>query len=595
MIAAWFDAPTAGEAPDLAPHDLGPTQATRLRNFLVDNPGRIIPRGKIGGPVALTDTGSLVDTTNGGAMVVAFQFEDSVSVAYRAPSAGPKVDYWRVPINRPATAGELSASSTGATAGRGVDLATGAITNTNVTAATSIPGPSIVNVDNGFYAVSFSGASTAVPIGVAPLNLIRKADVAGSAAVLTNGPGHVQQVFSHAGRLWAAAARSPGGAATPGGFNYDTSRILYTIPGGTTAFTNVVSDWQDPVTGELNTFAIGPANDGDFVVGFGRAAGHLIVFKRRSVWVLYGTVPANFTLRQLRTQSGCVDFRSIVVSEEGTYFASQLGYELFDGSNFRLLTDPINETWLALSNAGVAAGTVNHAFIRADSLPNGYLHVALGTDSTVANADDGTQRAWFLHRATGAWIDVRSNIATLKLGASGFINRFVTTRSHVVAFGAAKWARADLVTYGAEDVVDADSGAAYNVDLIWQTRVEDLGAYRELDARWQTHTLERTAASYRHRYTGSPPADLTPFGTLAAADGSGANVFVPTLDLPGYTPPGPARARPVFSTPYELDRGDLSLTLASSLGSDPALRTAALSVYGAGVGFNDGKRERYVA
>ena len=30
-----------------------------------------------------------------------------------------------------------------------------------------------------------------------------------------------------------------------------------------------------------------------------RAAGHLLVFKRNSVWILYGTSPANFTLRQL--------------------------------------------------------------------------------------------------------------------------------------------------------------------------------------------------------------------------------------------------------------------------------------------------------
>lgn len=594
MNTTWWAAPTAGEAPDLAPQELAATHATRLRNYLVDNPGRIVPRGKIGGPTALTDTGSLVDTTNGGALVVAFAFEDTVAVAYRAPSAGPKVDYWRVPINRPASAGDLSLSSTGATAGRSVDLATGTVSDTNVVSATSIPGPSIERVDNGFYAVSFSGASTAVPQGVAPLNLIRKSDIAGSAIVLTNGPGHVQQVFQHAGRLWAAAARAPGGSATPGGFDYDTSQILYTIPGGTTAFTNVVSDWQDPVTGELNNFGIGPANDGDFVVGFGRAAGQLVVFKRRSVWMLYGTAPSNFTLRQLRTQSGCVDFRSICVADEGVYFASQLGYELFDGTSFRLMTDPINETWLALSNAGVAAGTVNHAYIRADALPNGYLHVALGTDSTVANADDGTARAWFLHRATGAWIDVRSNIATLKLGASGFINRYVTTRSHVIAFGAAKWARADMVTYGDEGVVDADSGAAYNVDLIWQTRISDLGGYRELDARWMTHTIENTVVDYKHSYTTADPPNLDPFAVVSGVDGFGDSL-IPSTSVAGYVPPGPVRARPVLSTNRESNRGDISLTLTSSLGSSAIKRTSRLSVYGMGVNYNRGTRERKVA
>lgn len=591
MSVLFWPAPTRGEAPDLAPDRLDSRQARSLRNYLIHHPDRIVPRGKIGGPTALTDTGTLVDTTNGGTLLAVGVADDTMIATYRAPSATPLVDYWRVPINRPTNAADLAQPSLGATAGRSVDLATGTVTDIATASATSVFGPSITRCDQSLYSASFGGVSTAIATGVAPLNAIRKVAIGGAGVVLTNGPRFVQTVFTHYGRVWAAAARQPGGS------DYDTSQIFYTIPGGTTALTDVVTDWQDPVTGDLQRIAVGAANDGDFVVGFGRTRdGLLVIFKRNSVWVLGGTSPSNFWLRQIRTQSGCVDFRSICVADEGTYFASQLGYELFTGDSFQLVSEPVSDTWLALSNAGVASGTVNHAYIRADAAPNGYIHLSLGTDPIVANSDDGTSKAWLFHRPTGGWIDMQTAITSLKLGSGGYLNRLVTTRSHLVAFGAAKWARCNLLTYGidaTDGVRDQDASSSYNMNLIWKTGLSNLGGYRELDGRWITATLQHCTADYQQYYTNDTPADLAAWGSFIGTDGYGTTI-VPSLDLPGYdnTSP-PTRVRPMYESNQETNRGDIGFTLTSNIGSSSSLRTAVLRIFGFGVMYTPG-RERHL-
>ncbi len=433
----WLPAPTAGEGPSLPPDALRDTAARRLRNFLVHHPGRIVPRGSIGGTAANISSGSLVDTTYGGAMLSGIALEDYLLINYRAPSAGPLVDPWRVSVNRPTTAGELAQPALGATASRAVDLNTGTVTNISNADARSQSGVSFCRVDDALYVVTYGGTSTAIPGGVAPLNNIRKTGVlTNDVAVLSaNGPLFVQAVFSHYGRVWALAAR------TPGQSDYDTSFLHYTIPGGTTAWTDVVTDWQDPDSGAPNRIQIGAGNDGDFGVGLGRANGHLVVFKRNSVWILYGTAPSNFTLRQLRTNAGCVDLRSIAVCDEGVYFASQLGYELFDGSDFKLVSEPVTDEWLAESNAGVAAGTVNHAYIKADPLPNSYLHLALGVDPTTANAIDGTRRGWLFHRPSASWSELRTELLSeLNLGPEGCLHRILPARTHMVVVGGSKWA-----------------------------------------------------------------------------------------------------------------------------------------------------------
>lgn len=579
---SWHPAPTSGECSSLPPDLLQPTQARRLRNFLVHHPGRIVPRGNIGGAQFSVPSGT-IDRADFGQILSLGVADDLIVASYRAPTAVAKVDPWRAPINRATSAGDMA---TGSDDGGALDVRTGTFTPILGVAQLSIQGPSICRVDQALYTATFGGTATLVNGYYDTLNAVRKVAIGGSGVVLTNGPRFVRAVFSHYGRVFAAGARRPGGS------DYDPSQIFYTIPGGSTVLTDVATDWQDPVTGELNRVAVGAANDGDFVVGFGRAAGHLLIFKRNSIWILYGTSPANFTLRQLRTQSGCVDFRSIVVADEGTYFASQLGYELFDGNSFRLLSEPVSDVWLPLSNAGVAGGTVTHAFIKADALPNGYIYVAHGVDSHVSGAVDGTTRGWLLHRPSGAWVDLTTASAGLGFASAGYIHRFVQTSTAVTAWSSVGgWARCDYLTYGHDTTNGLSDLGAASVDLLWQSRLDNLGA-----GRWETRAMHLATVDCAQHYMNDTPAALAAWGSFAAEDGYGVAV-VPSTSLEGYKlTAAPVRTRQILdAVKQEVNRGDLSFTVASNIGASSSLRHGKFEIYGVGLAYQGRAGERHIA
>lgn len=584
-LTRWFDAPVGGEAPSMPPDLIGGTLARSLRNWLVHHPGRIVPRGGIGGPGA-SESGSL-SHPDGNPMASHFTLGEDIAIHYREAQAAPTVDAWRVPINKPTSSAQLSQAKLGAQAGRVVDMDDGTTTDLGLAVTTAelngVAGYQHARLIGFLYTNTFGGESVAIPTGVAQKTVITKnTGVAG--VRLTNGPVFVMDVFQHMGRIFSLAARDPGGS------NYAPATLYYTIPGGTTALTDVVTDWQDPVTGEQNRIAIGDPTDGDFGVALGRAAGHLVVFLRNSIWILYGTAPANFTLRQLRTVHGCVDARSVVTSDSGVYFASQRGFERFDGETFELLSEPVSDTWLEFSNRGPGANTVNQSYIKAAALKNNYLHIALGTDPHAVNQPDGAERNWLLHSPTGAWIDMRSAITGMGLGSAGAFNRAIATPGSVSLWGASKWARADNLVFGlptSTGLVDRFSSSSHSVELVWTTRVDNLAG-----GRWNTAALSSITADYHQHYTTADPPDLDPWGTLAATDGFGDSLVVGTLSLPGYDTPGPIRSRPTFVPKPESKRGDITFTMTSNIGSSATKRTAKLEVYGLGVTFHTGRERR---
>ncbi len=577
----WFDAPTAGEAPDLPPDLMSGKHARVLRNFLVHHPGRIVPRGNIGGPTSTIDTGDLSSSV-GAPMGPHYTVNDDIIISYKDPTASPTVDTWRVPINKPTSAGQLTQPVLGSQSARQVDLPTGFVADIANSEARRISGWRTAHLGGNNYTNAYGGTSTAVVTGVAQETFVIKNTPAGG-VLLTNGPKFIQDVFAHLGRIWVAAATDPGGT------NYEPNGLYYTNPGGTTVLTNVVADWQDPVTGALNRIAIGDPIDSDFVVALGRAAGHLVVFLRNAVWILYGTAPANLVLRQLRTLHGCVDARSVAVVDNGVYFASQRGYEFFDGEDFHLVSEAVSDTWLEFSNRGPAASTINHSYIVAEPLWNDYLFLSLGTQPHAANQTDGAERNWLLHTPSGAWTSIASGISSLGLSAAGAFNRAVRTGGYTTLWGASKFARADKLTYGVDATVgstDRNTSTGFDVPLLWTTRLDNLSG------RWLTSTLHAATVDYRQNYVTADPPDLDPWGTLTAADGSGATLLV-SQALPGFDPSGaPTRARPTSTPKPEANRGDISFTLTSTIGSSSTKRSAVLNVYGLGVQYLPGRERR---
>lgn len=578
----WWGPPTLGEFPSLPPDAIPPGGARALQNHLVHHAAKTAPRGNIGGPAAY-DIGSLAHP-DGHAMGGHFTAGDDIVVNYRVSTASPTVDHWRVPINLPTSAGQLTQPVTGsAQDGAVLDLATGTTGPLLIPAGITdaVAGYRYAFLGGATYTNTMGGPSTAVPTGVAQITCVIKAY--GSGARLTSGPRFVQDLIVHYNRLFVAAARRPGGS------DYDPSQLFWSIDGGTTDLTNVVADWQDPTTGLVNTIVVGASNDEDFIVALGRANGHLVIFKRRSVWILYGTSVEDFTLRQLRTSIGCIDPRSVVVCDEGVYFASQQGFELFDGTRFTTLSGPVQDTWLEFSNRGPGASTTNYGYITATALPNNYLFVTLGVTPSVAFAADAAEVNWLYYVPTGAWVRVVSSISSMGLGSAGAFNRAIATPGSVTLWGASKFARADRLTYGPDAAVglrDRDASSSFSVPLVWRTGVADLGR------QWEAARLSRGTVDYRHTWDTATPTDGAAMGTVSTYDDSGTIISTPG-SLPGYRPAtAPLRVRPTFDTNHEVPQGGVELLIASNVGASSSLRTGEHFMYGAGVEYQTGRGRR---
>ncbi len=578
----WWDAPTLGEFPALPPDAIPRGGARSLRNFLVHRDAKIVPRGNIGGPAAW-EIGSLAHP-DGHHLGSHYSRADAIVVGYRLSSASPTVDPWRVPINKPTSAGQLTQSAFGANAGMSLDTVTGTVTPIF---AADVAGSKFDYLENAIYTNQLGAASTATVDGVVAQHTSVIKSNNGSSVLLTTGPRFVQDVISHFNRIFVAGARQPGGA------DYNPSQVFWTIDGGTTAFTDVVTDWQDPVSGRANSVTVG-GEDSDFIVAFGRARGNLVIFKRRSVWILYGTSVEDMTLRQLRTSIGCIDPRSVVLADNGVFFASQQGFEFFDGSAFQVVSQPVADTWLEFSNRGPAAATTNYAYIAASALPNNYLLVALGVDPHVAFAADGAEVNWLYHIPSGAWTRLTSAISTMNLSPAACFARVIVTPNSLTLWGGqGKFARADRLTYGPDTAVglrDRDASSSFSVPLAWSTGVADLGE------RWEAARLNRCTVDYVQKWADATPANGAAMGTVTFSDDAGAAV-APAGTLPGFRPLlAPLRARPTFDANPELPQGGVEATVASNIGAASSARTGELAIYGAGVEYETGRgRRKFVA
>lgn len=100
----------------------------------------------------------------------------------------------------------------------------------------------------------------------------------------------------------------------------------------TGAFASDTADnWKDNVSGLFNFVDIGSDDALDPGVGLALLGRTLLIFKRYSIWALYGDEPENFTVRKVVTGVGCVDARSIVEHNDSVFFASDTGIYRFDG------------------------------------------------------------------------------------------------------------------------------------------------------------------------------------------------------------------------------------------------------------------------
>lgn len=84
--------------------------------------------------------------------------------------------------------------------------------------------------------------------------------------------------------------------------------------------------------------------DGDHITGIASLGTALIIFKKRSTWALYGSGPANFSVRQISPAVGCAAPRSIVKADKFCIFLANDGVYSVNSDGVALLSYNIKPT-----------------------------------------------------------------------------------------------------------------------------------------------------------------------------------------------------------------------------------------------------------
>jgi hypothetical protein len=208
----------------------------------------------------------------------------------------------------------------------------------------------------------------------------------------TDYPHSGQDIISHLGRIWMLGGYPPN--ASPGSAAYQPNTLRYSRDCSNAQLPLNPNSWRDEVTNLLNQIDVG-GRSSEWGVKLAIVDRSLVILKNNSIWVLYGDSPANFTLRKVVSDVGCVEPNSVYEADGGVYFLSQRGVEFFDGNKSYVISkqiapllewytqDPYN---LSL-NLSCQIGTVGE-----------YLRVTL-ENRRVA----GSRATFMYHRAAQGW------------------------------------------------------------------------------------------------------------------------------------------------------------------------------------------------
>ncbi len=115
--------------------------------------------------------------------------------------------------------------------------------------------------------------------------------------------------------------------------NTSSSRVYYSDIGN-------FSSWPG-----VNFVDVAPG-DGDFVVAMIVLSDILYIFKTRSTWALYiSGAPANWTLRSVNKELGCISMFGLIQVTNFIYFCSLDGVYRTDGVTFEEISTPIKGTF----------------------------------------------------------------------------------------------------------------------------------------------------------------------------------------------------------------------------------------------------------
>jgi hypothetical protein len=158
--------------------------------------------------------------------------------------------------------------------------------------------------------------------------------ITASLVQITNGPKDPISVAVHLDRLFALGGSVPG-TASPA----FADRLYWTDPAWDG--TDTLAKWQDDVSGLVNQIEFGdPSNRPVALVPF---QGKLLIFRRNSIDALTGLSPANFVVKTVAHLGSAKigNDQTIVVHDDGVFFASSKGYSMYDGTGVRSVSAPV--------------------------------------------------------------------------------------------------------------------------------------------------------------------------------------------------------------------------------------------------------------
>lgn len=195
--------------------------------------------------------------------------------------------------------------------------------------------------------------------------------------------------------------------ATP---TIEPSTLYFTDEWG--PITDTAEVWKDDNSGLFNQIVVGDDDQNDFGVAMAVVNNALIIFKRHSIWALYGYSPSTFAIRNITKERGLVDPNALLEMDQGVYFVSQNGLEYFDGSQFSVISEPVAPIFAARTArfAGEKKEQVTNkehfGRITLANVGNNYILVnfaAQNPNTTSKGGDSGAQLALYVHTLTGNW------------------------------------------------------------------------------------------------------------------------------------------------------------------------------------------------
>lgn len=222
-----------------------------------------------------------------------------------------------------------------------------------------------------------------------------------SYAIVQNAPPGSQCAISHYDRVFVGRP--------------DLVNAVGVFPVGSYMNSIAWSDAGEPEKWTDTNFIQINGNPSDAIMGFAKVGEDLVIFTRYQTYLLTGTDETNFTLRQVSSNIGCLDSRSItpyntapqafLAAQDGCFFMSDRGLFYFDG--YRM-----NDVTQGKPGHGIRTAYRSSQLLFANDTPRSQQMTTIvpQTEYLIMTAQDNNTNvandvdSYMFHIPTGAWV-----------------------------------------------------------------------------------------------------------------------------------------------------------------------------------------------